>query len=318
MIKVGVIRGGVGAHYDLSLKDGGAILLNLRNEKLNQKYTAVDIFIDKEGLWHLNGLPVSLEKLAHSVDVALNTVYGKFGEDGKIEQILDSWNIPHSGPGALSSAILFHKNISNEYLEKIGVKIPKHILLSAYQKDFDGSKEEYIQKKSREIFEKMSPPWVVKSLTKGSSMASVVCKTLPELIRALEYGELAGVSALIEEMIFGKEASVSVVKGFRGQDLYSLPSAEIKGNSFVVPSNFSKEEKTELDRLAKHIHSNLQLNNYSKSDFIISPSKGIYSLNISTIPELNEDSYIYHALNAVGSNNTELIDHIIRLALNKK
>lgn len=317
MIKVGVIRGGVGAHYDISLKEGGAVLLHLRNEKLNKKYSAIDILIDKEGLWHLNGLPVPLEKVARSVDVALNTVHGKLGEDGKIEQILDNWNIPHGGPGALSSAITFHKNISNEHLEKIGVKIPKHVLLPAYQEDFDGSKEVYAQKKSRQIFEKMSPPWIVKPLTKGSSLASFVCKTLPELIHALEYGELAGVSVLVEEMIFGKEASISVVKDFRGQGLYTLPSAEIKNKAISVPSNFSKEEKAELDRLAKHIHSNLQLNNYSKSDFIVSP-KGIYSLNVSTIPEVNEDSYIYHALHAVGSNNSELIDHIIQLALNKK
>ncbi len=333
-IRVGVVRGGISSEYEVSLKSGGHVLSQLRGEKLNHKYEPLDILIDREGLWHLNGLPVSLEKLSRSVDVILNALHGDFGEDGKIQQIFDEWNIPYTGSGAMASAIGYNKGLSKEQFSQLNIKTPQHLLIPQYQEDFDGPIHEYARRKAREVFQKLSPSWIIKPLTGGSSIGIHFCKTLPELASAFEDMATKNVSVIVEEMIVGKEATVGIVENFRGRDLYALPPIEIRppakseffdyeakysGESQeICPGNFSASEKKELEKLALAIHQGLGLSHYSRSDFIVAPKRGIYALEVNTLPGLTGESLLPKALSAVGSDTSEFIDHIIELALRKK
>ena len=54
MIKVGVIRGGISGEYQVSLASGAQVLSHLRSDRMNDKYQAVDIFIDRDGTWQLD------------------------------------------------------------------------------------------------------------------------------------------------------------------------------------------------------------------------------------------------------------------------
>ena len=107
MIKVGVVRGGPSSEYEVSLKTGANVLSHLRGDKLNSIYKTIDILIDKNGIWHKNGIPTTIEKIFHSVDVIFNALHGDYGEDGKIQQVFDQWQIPYTGSGAFASALLF-------------------------------------------------------------------------------------------------------------------------------------------------------------------------------------------------------------------
>jgi D-alanine-D-alanine ligase len=304
MLKVGVIRGGISNEYENSLSSGGNILLHLRNEKLNNKYKAFDILVDKAGIWHLNGIPVNFKKLAESIDVAINTLHGEFGQDGEVQRILESYNIPYTGSNSLSSEIVFNKDILKKHLKKNGIKTPRHIIIPAYQKDFDGDIENYAQKKAHEVFNKFSPPWIIKPLTSGSSLAIHVCKTLPELVRVFKLEEILKISVIVEEMIIGKQANISVLKNFRGKELYA-----------TLPGNFSAEEKKELESLATHMHSTLGLGHFSQSEFVVSPKKGIYALHISTLPVLTQNALLEKHLSDIGVDTIQFIEHIIALAL---
>jgi D-alanine-D-alanine ligase len=330
MIKVGVIRGGISSEYDVSLNTGGNVLSHLRSDKLNDKYKAIDILIDKEGVWHMNGVPTSMDQIFHAVDVVFNALHGDFGEDGKLQQILDQWNIPYTGSGAFASAVGYNKALAKEQFARLGIQTAKHILFPAYQKDFDGPLEEYAEKKAKEVWERLPPPWVVKPLTSGSSMGVHVCKTFPELVRAFSVGVNEKVSVLVEEMIEGKEATVAVVEGFRGQKTYALPPIEIRVpkhkvffdydakysgvSEEICPGNFTHDEKKELERLATLIHSGLNLDHYSRSDFIVHPKRGIFALEVNTLPGLTDQSLTPKALYAVGATMPEFISHIIELA----
>ncbi len=344
MIKVGVIRGGISSEYEVSLKTGENVLSHLRGEELNHKYSTVDIIIDRDGVWYINGLPTTMEKIFHKVDVIFNALHGDFGEDGKLQQILEQWKIPYTGSGPLASSIGYNKALSKEVFNSLGIKTPQHILFPAYLEDMDSNmkdgededehKKKYAVKKAGEVFRKLAPPWIVKPLTGGSSMGVHMCKTLPALVRAFEVGANEKVSVIVEELIEGKEATVGVVNNFRGQDIYVLPPIEIRvpknfdffdyeakysGKSEeICPGCFKEEEKRELERLALLIHSGLNLSHYSRSDFIVHPKKGIYALEVNTLPGLTNESLIPKGLRAVGASVPQFIDHIIKMALNKK
>jgi D-alanine-D-alanine ligase len=333
MIRVGVIRGGISGEYEVSLASGAQVLSNLRSDEMNKKYSAVDIFIDRDGVWHINGIPTMMDKIIHKVDVIVNALHGDYGEDGKVQQILEQWHIPYTGSGPFASAVGYNKFLTKQEFTKLGIKTPRHILFPVYQEDFDGPKNEYALKKAKEVWERLPPPWIVKPLTGGSSMGVHVCKTFPALVEAFKVGVNEKVSVLVEEFINGKEATVGVIDNFRGQKVYALPPIEIRipktatffdnevkynGQSQeICPGNFTDEEKRELERLASLIHTGLDLSHYSRSDFIIHPKRGIYALEVNTLPGLTAESLMPKALNAIGSNLPEFIDHIINLALKK-
>lgn len=334
MIKVGVVRGGISPEYEVSIKTGANVIYHLRSDKMKDNYIPVDIFIDKDGTWHIDGLPTTYEKIKNKVDVIFNALHGDFGEDGQIQKILEDLEIPYTGSTSLPSAVGYNKALAKDEFIKLGIKTPKSILYPAYLEDLDGPKDEYPIKKAKEVVNKLPPPWIVKPLASGSSMGMHMCKTGEDLVKAFTDSMNQKVSVLVEEMIIGKEATVAVIDNFRDRNIYSLPPIEIripKDKNFfdydakysgkseeICPGNFREEEKRELEKLASLIHNGLGLSHYSRSDFIIHPTKGIYALEVNTLPGLTDESLTPKALYAVGATMPEFLDHIIKLAINKK
>lgn len=332
MIRVGVIRGGPSSEYEVSLNTGGNVLSHLRSDALKEKYKPIDILIDKNGAWHVNGKPTDLEHISKHVDVIFNALHGDFGEDGKVQQMLDQWQIPYTGSGAFASAVGFNKILAKEQFARLGIKTPKYLVHEPFDQIHGESIEDYAKRAAKSIWDKLPPPWVVKLPSSGSSVGVYICKTFDELVNALE--ESAGSSSpiLVEEMIEGKEATVPIIEKFRNQAIYALPPIEIrvpKGKDFfdyevkygessteaeVCPGNFTREEKEELIRLASLIHTGFNLDHYSRSDFIIHPKKGIYALEVNTLPGLSDASLTPKALGVVGSSMPEFIKHLITLA----
>lgn len=318
MIKVGVIRGGVSPQYETSLATGGQVLSVLRTDEFKDKYKVFDMLLDKEGILHINGLPIGVEDIHSRVDVVFNALHGDFGADGKLQQILEHWNIPYTGSGIFPSAMSSNRKLAKYKFHSLGLNTPPYIIVSNYNPEYDGEESTYATRKAREVWNKMPAPWIVKPILMGSGVARHVCKTFPELVRAFEEAMRHGISVVVEELIEGRTASVSVINQFRNQDIYSLPAVETLKNTNICPAKFSSEEKIELERLARLIHKEFNLDHYSKSNFIVHPKKGVYVISIENLPALDAESHVDHMIRSVGANMKEFVDHIIQLALGKK
>ena len=328
MLRVGVVRGGISPEHPVSLKSGAAVLRAL-HEKFPDKYKPIDILIDREGNWYMRGVPFDPRDLRKKVDVVVNGLHGYFGEDGKIQKFFDDIQIPYTGSGALASAVAMHKGLAKERFKALGVQTAQGIEIE-YKEEYG---EEHAANFTRDIWERMGPPWIVKPITGGSSVGTHVCKTFDDLRAALEENFQNKNSVLIEEFIDGREATVGVVNNFRGEDMYVLPPIEIvkpaaspffdfqakySGESQeICPGNFTREDKQELMRLARVIHEGLYLDHYSRSDFIIHPRKGIFALEVNTLPGLTEASLLPKAIDAVGGSFHDFINHLIQLAYKK-
>jgi len=333
MIKVGVIRGGISPEYDVSLDTGQAVLSALR-EALADKYSAIDILIDKEGLFHLNGLPTTAEKLRLNVDVVWNALHGFYGEDGKMSQLLESLGIPYTGSGPLASALSMHKIRAKQAIQHLGIRMPSHFMLARYDEAFDGSPDSYAVTKAQEIYEKMAPPWIVKPVSGGSSVSAYLAKTKYELAVILRDMTSIDDEILVEEYITGKEASVGVLEQFRGNRQYTFLPIEIvkpSGTMFdydakygdgeaqeISPGRFTREETQALQEAARAIHNALDLRHYSRSDFIVHPKRGIYFLEVNSLPGLTEESLLPKMIESIGSSFPEFVDHVIGLAMKGK
>ncbi len=319
--KVGVLRGGPSNEYDVSLATGANVLKALR-EKLSDKYAAYDVLIDKKGQWHVDGVAMKPEMAIKHFDVAFLALHGAYGEDGKVQQFLESHSKPFTGSGSLASAVGFNKVLTKKVFSNHGISTPvdKIILATNIRND--------VQKAASELFRSFSLPIVVKPATSGSSVGITLVQdmgTLPQaLIEAAEHSD----EVLVEEFIKGVEATVGIVEGFRNEEYYSLPAVEIRsGNDFfdfeakykgksqeIVPATFSQKIKNEIADLAKRVHKAVGLRHYSRTDFIIHPKRGVYVLEVNTLPGLTNESLVPKSLRAVGSDTHELIDHLIQLA----
>ncbi|MFA6076483.1 MAG: hypothetical protein WC735_00190 [Candidatus Paceibacterota bacterium] len=305
--RVGILRGGVGAHYTTSLKRGGDIISHIF-ENLGDKYKVVDILIDKDHIWHLGGLPISPSDLAHRVDVVWNTTLPSYSN------ILESLSIPNIGVSAFSHTLENSKEMLREHMKKKGISMPRSVVLPLYQKDFDGSRERYAIKKAKEVFEKFGSPWIIKSawadasrdrsFTPDANMAVHLAHTFNELVAGIEDGVNHEKSILVEEFIAGKVASVHSVANFRGENVYTFPL-----NNFFT--NFSQNEKEKINALAKDLHTHIGAEHYLKLDFILTPRGKVYLLEFESTPNLKLHSHFSQACNSVGAKMHEVVEHII-------
>jgi D-alanine-D-alanine ligase len=325
--RIGVVRGGPCSEYEVSLMTGLQVLNALDREK----FEPLDIIISKVGAWHMYGLETKPHDVFHRVDVIFNCLHGYYGEDGKIQSLLEAHSVPFTGSGSLSSAIAMNKILAKEYFHRADIKTPAHVLIYKEKIETEFKKGENVSANLFRIaHSKFSLPYIVKPVSGGSSIGVSLVKTRDDFAPALAKAFESGDSVMIEEFIPGTEASVGVIERFRDKDLYVLPPVEVRpvdrdifdykakyegGSNDIVPATFSFSIKKELERLALAAHEALGLRHYSRSDFIVSPHRGIYIIETNVLPGLTKESLLSKEIDAVGSSLTELTGHLINLAL---
>ena len=283
--RVGILRGGAGKHYVSSLKKGGEIISHI-SKNLADKYKVFDILIDPKGFWHINGIPIMPADLIRKVDLIWNASHPGFSN------ILKNLSIPNVGVSFFSWMLVNNQDMLRTHLTQIGVSMPRHIIFP---------------KSAREVFEKFSSPWIVRSLGSDSDMGVHLAKTFKELIDALEDGVKHQTSILVEEFISGKVASVHSVPSFRGENIYIFPVWNVFGN-------LSPTEKEKLSNIAKDLHSHLGAKHYLKSSFVLNKRGKVYLLNIDSTLDPREDSYFSKVCESVGTQMHQVIEHILEQA----
>ncbi len=323
-IKVGVLRGGPSSESAVSLKTGEAVLKNLP-----EKYSGYDIILSKNGEWYFQGWPSYPEKIFRSVDIIFNALHGKYGEDGKVQQLLESFNVPYTGSGILASALGMNKILSRDAFLKAGLKMPGA--------DFGSDRETPLGIANRAL-RKLSPPWAVKPASSGSSVGVSIARNFNDLIKAVNNALNYDNKIIIEEYIYGREMTCGILEKFRGHEHYALPVIEIippathdffdfeakySGETReICPADIEPSIKKAVEEMAKRAHIALGCRHYSRADFIVSqPARKdeakIYILETNTLPGLTSESLLPKSISAVGSSYAELLDHLIMLALDR-
>lgn len=316
---VGVLRGGPSHDHETSLKTGATMLAYLPRER----FDARDIYIDKQGQWHDRGRSVPPEKILQQIDVALIGLHGAYGEDGQVQSLLGRYSVPYSGSDMLGSRLAMHKVLAKHRARDAGFLTPDYFLVEQLE-----DSPEVVYNATR----KLHQPVIVKPVGWGSSVGVSLTGGYATVLKAVQDLFAQGaLGVLIEERIRGREATVGVVEGLRGESLYALPTIEIELPSEgylshtakqapttrkTAPGNFSRKETEELKRAATYLHGALGLRHYSRSDFIVTP-RGVYYLETNALPSLAPGAFMPHALSAVGVGPSEFLTHVVDLALRK-
>lgn len=316
-IRVGVLRGGPSGEYEVSLKTGSNVL-----KGMPEKYHAKDIFIDKAGVWHIDGIAKPADKIIRHFDVIFNALHGDFGEDGKVQQILDSFSVPYTGSGALASALAMNKYLSKKVFKSRGLKTPHYEMIR---------RDDMSSSRLFGVYSNLQKPLVVKPNTAGSSLGVSIIKEWEDFVTAVEKAFEFSDSVLVEEFVEGREATCGVLDSAKNRDeVYALAPIEIlkpQENEFfdydakysgksqeICPGDFTPEQTKKIQDLSIQAHKALGLRHYSRSDFIVTPDD-VYILETNTLPGLTSESLLPKALKHGGCEFHEFLDHVLTLAL---
>lgn len=313
-----VLRGGPSAEYDISMKTGSSVL-----KALNEfGYHTRDIIITKSSDWMEDGVIKSLDKLLIGTDVVFICLHGAYGEDGQLQKSIQHYGVPFTGSRSIPSSAAFNKPTTKKLLQRHGLVLPEHCLISA--NDFP-----YLDRIVSEIYASFGPEYLVKPVASGSSIGATFVRAGESLLAVLNHLLLQYDDLMVEEYIRGKEATVAVLDDYRGESTYTFPAIEIipptnsdffdekaKSSSStrkICPGNFTYSEKVKLADTAALVHNALGLDQYSRADFIIRGGE-VYFIEVNTLPSLTIDALYPQATASVGLYYNDLIDKLVQTA----
>ena len=266
-MKIAVFMGGVSSEKEVSIRTGIAIL----NSLLKQGYDAYGVVLDKNNL-----LSAFID---NEYDLAYLALHGVYGEDGRIQGLLDILGKKYTGSGMIASAVSMDKDLTKKIAQAIGVKVAK-----SYKKEDIENIEKF--------------PIVVKPSTEGSTVGLYVCHNKEELREAIKIS--GNKDLVIEEFIKGEELTVGVVEGEAlgvlkitpKIGLYDYKSKYTAGmTEYEYPAKISEKSYKEAMEYATMIHNNLKMSGISRSDFILKDGE-LYFLEVNSCPGMTETSLV--------------------------
>lgn len=297
-LKIGVIMGGISSEREVSLSSGREILKNINFNG----YEGVEIVLDSKK---------DIFEKVKGIDFALLALHGKYGEDGTVQSILDSLDLPYSGCGMASSAVCMDKDLTKCVLKSKGIRTGDWFIVR--------KPEDVTEEKVRNL----GFPVVVKPNSGGSSVATFICSTMEEVMNGVREGLLVDSEVMIEEFIKGDEITVPILDGKVLPTLIIKPN---KGGFFDYSSKYEAGGAEEViieyeENLQSEIHQMaidtfrvLKCDVYARVDFII--RDGIpYILEINTLPGMTSTSLFPKSAAGIGMDYKALLDAIIQTSL---
>ncbi len=208
-VRVGVVRGGTHSRFHQKSISDGAILLRALRE--HEMYEPHDILIDKDEVWHMDGLPIKPEKLAFHMDLCISTIEHPLQSSGYIESILRNFGIQcmHAPKESLRGYI---PDSLARKIESVGVRIPRRLNL--------GESNNFL----RDVHATFSPPYSLVFVNRKGEMDHLYhakhMNDLAEFLNAHEQEDTG--SYILEEYIPGDEWAVTVMPNFRETAWYTL------------------------------------------------------------------------------------------------
>lgn len=308
-IKIALLSGGISGERKVSLKTGDEIY-----EALDKNKYEIFRYDPKTDLKNFcNSL------FSKKFDLVFPALHGPFGEDGKIQGMLDIFGIRYVFSGVCASALAMDKYKTKIIAKNAGLNISPCVIL-------DKNNQYNID----EIINKLLFPIVVKPNELGSSVGMSIVKNKRELKDGIKTAFNNCDKIMLEKFIKGREFSVAVIGNNR--TVKSMPVIEIipkasswfnydakykiGGSDEICPAKISDKIKDDLQNLSIKIFQDIGCKDLARVDFILEEKKNkIYFLEINTIPGMTKTSLVPQTAKADGIEFNELLDKLISFNL---
>lgn len=322
---IAIMAGGNSSEEEISLR-GARQIATWLNPISYHSYT----IIVKGKSWtlkhpELGDIPVSKDNFsvtidgkAISFDCALIAIHGTPGENGLLQAYFELMGIPYTTGGVMNSSVTFDKEATKFPLHDLNIKLAKGLRIS---------NEQVVN--SSEIVKNLGLPLFVKPNESGSSFGVSKVKSEVEILPALHKAFAEDSIALIEEFIPGRELTCGLMK-VKGKSIV-FPVTEIvpKTEFFdydakyknlsdeITPAPISEELSDYIQDISSEIYDRLKCRGIVRMDYIFNEKRGLYFLEVNTVPGMSEASIVPQQVATMGLTMGEIFAMVIDDAIER-
>ncbi len=349
-LKVAVLFGGKSAEHEVSLVSA----TNIFNAVDTELFEPTLLGVDKKGNWCYNPQyptqnidlsqqdyfanaakvyiniaagqaqikELATNEVLEHFEVAFPITHGTFGEDGTLQGILKTLNIPFVGPDVLGSAVAMDKDVTKRLLRDANIPIADFFVLYKHAPDAYSYQE---------IIKKLKLPIFVKPSNAGSSVGVSKVSNEEEYHKAVSKAFEFDNKILIEEAIVGKEVECAVLGNEEvkasvigeivpTKDFYSYEAKyeDAEGAKMKIPADIDEKTSDLLRSEAIRAFQTVCCEGLSRVDFFLRADNTFVLNEINTLPGFTSISMYPQLWEATGLPYKDLISKLIQLALDRQ
>jgi D-alanine-D-alanine ligase len=325
--------GGRSSEHEVSIASARSVLEALDPER----YDVVTVEIDHDGRWALPSdrvpgslapgtvpkgtVPVPVPAASGEVSAALAEVevvlpilHGPFGEDGRLQGLLEMAAVPYVGADHAASALCMDKDLFKAVMRDKGVPVTRNITI------LDGAPAE----------NPFGYPVFVKPARLGSSVGITKAHDEAELRAAVELAFRHDEKVLVEEFVSGTEVEVGVLGNRRPvaslvgeidvthNEWYDYEAKYDEGEmKLIVPAGITPEQTARVQELAVTAFVATGCEGMARVDCFVRGDGEVLVNELNTIPGFTSTSVYAKLFEASGIAYPELLDRLVELALER-
>jgi D-alanine--D-alanine ligase len=345
-LRIGVLMGGRSLEREVSLNSGRTVCDHLDTGR----YTVIPLFQTQEGILYFLPLRflhrgkisdfehrlsteaqrLTWEELKESADCLYIALHGRFGEDGRLQGLLEVLGIPYVGSKVMASALGMDKTMQRVFLRTAGIATPRSTTLQPHQLS-----EIMRTNKVTSLLDGFSFPLIIKPNNEGSSLGiSKVTRQedmVPALYQAATCHQDIVQPVIIEEYIEGMEFSCIILSDNSGNFL-PLPPTEIvpeQASDFFdyeqkympgramkyTPARCSDEDILRIQTVCCTVMKTLGITNIGRIDGFLKYDGTIIITDPNTFAGMSPSSFVFVQAAQLGMSHTQVINHLIETEL---
>ena len=264
-------------------------------------------------------------------EVVFLALHGTYGEDGKIQGLLDIMGIPYTGNSLTASAMTMDKDITKMILQ--AYQLPVFPWVTVVVSDTGHVPAEDVQR-----IKALPYPVMVKPVCEGSSVGMSKVNSPDDVMAAVQAAAQHDRHVMVESYLVGQSLTVGVL------DMNGIPTVmpilEMRTKTewydyeakytpgltqLVVPAEISPEATTAIQTLTLKAHQAMRCQGLSRIDWVIAPGvtqlgvlpNGMPNaaiLEVNTIPGMTNLSDLPAQAKAMGVSYDELVAWILQTA----
>lgn len=295
---VAVLMGGWSAEREVSLRSGEACGRAL--EGAGFRVSLLDVKRD---------IAEVLQNLRP--DVAFNALHGRWGEDGTVQGILETLEIPYTHSGVLASAIAMDKERSKSIFRSAGLPVAESVLV-----DLEVAARSH----------PMALPYVIKPNAQGSSVGVHIVPVGANgpVASIANERKLYGDKVMVERFVPGKELTCAVMGDVALGVIEIVPTVgfydyEAKyapgGSNHVLPAQVPQDIYRRAQQHALAAHLALGCKGISRADFRYNDRPGgdseLIILEVNTQPGMTGTSLVPELAAHAGHSFEQLVTWMV-------
>ena len=297
---VAVLMGGWSAERPVSIWSGTACANAL--EAVGYMVTRVDVARD---------IATVLSEL--KPDIAFNALHGRYGEDGTVQGVLETLQIPYTHSGILASSLAMRKDRAKTVMAAAGVPVAEGVTVSR----FEVAKRHVMQ-----------PPYVAKPVADGSSFGVFIVKEgrshPPQEVGRDDW--TLSEEILVEKFVAGRELTCGVMGHANGARalgvieiqhntgvFYDFDAKYAEGGSIhILPAKLKPNIYQKVQEMAVKAHEALGCRGVSRADFRYDDETDtLICMEVNTQPGMTQTSLVPDMAVHAGMTFGELVQWMV-------